>query len=248
MIVNDFLVEYFKEILDFNFTAKVEKEFDDIASGKMQWTKMIDSFYKPFHKSVENALEVSDYSKGEKNLGTDPGSGKPVIVRMGRYGPVVQIGGSDANGDEKPKYASLLKGQQLETITLEEALELFNLPRKLGDFEEKEMIVSIGRFGPYVRHDSKFYSLKKDIDDPYKITSERAIEIINEKRENDKNRVIKIFKEDVDIQILNGRWGPYISYKKQNFKIPKSTEPSTLTKEDCMKIIGSTPVKKKPKK
>jgi DNA topoisomerase-1 len=248
MIVNDFLVEYFKEILDFNFTAKVEKEFDDIASGKMQWTKMIDSFYKPFHKNVENTLEVSDYSKGEKKLGTDPGSGKPVIVRMGRYGPVVQIGENDPNGEEKPKYASLLKGQQLETITLEEALELFNLPRTLGDFEGKEMIVSIGRFGPYVRHDSKFYSLKKGIDDPYKITPERAIELIAEKRETDKNRVIKLFKEDADIQILNGRWGPYISYKKLNFKIPKGTDPNTLSKGDCMKIIESTPVKKKPKK
>jgi DNA topoisomerase-1 len=248
MIVNDFLVEYFKEILDFNFTAKVEKEFDDIASGKMQWTKMIDSFYKPFHKNVEKTLEVSDYSKGEKKLGADPGSGKPVIARMGRYGPVVQIGENDPNGEEKPKFASLLKGQQLETITLEEALELFNLPRKLGDFEGKEMIVSIGRFGPYVRHDSKFYSLKKDIDDPYKVTTERAIEIINEKRETDKNRVIKTFTDNPDIQILNGRWGPYISFKKLNFKIPKGSEPSSLSKEDCMKIIESTAVKKKPKK
>lgn len=248
MIVNDFLVEYFNEILDYNFTAKVEKEFDDIASGKMVWTNMIDGFYKPFHKNVENTLKVSDYSKGERELGIDPVSGKLVIVRMGRYGPIVQIGESAVDGEEKPRFASLLKGQQLETITIEEALDLFKLPRSLGEFEGKEMIVSIGRFGPYVRHDSKFYSLKKDLDDPYKITSERAIELISTKRESDKNKVIKIFKEDANLQILNGQWGPYISYKKKNFKIPKSTDPAKLTLEDCMKLIEATPEKKKSKK
>jgi DNA topoisomerase I len=248
MIVNDFLVEYFKEILDYNFTAKVEKEFDDIATGKMEWTKMIDSFYRPFHKNVENTLKVSEYSKGERELGIDPISGKIVIVRMGRYGPIAQIGENAADSDEKPRFASLIKGQQIETITLEEALDLFKLPRSLADFEGKEMVVSIGRFGPYVRHDSKFYSLKKDIDDPYKITPERAIEIIEIKRESDKNKVIKTFKEDSNLQILNGQWGPYISYKKKNYKITKGMDPTKMTEEDCKKIVESAPEKKKTKK
>jgi DNA topoisomerase-1 len=248
MIVNDFLIEYFKEILDYNFTANVEKDFDNIASGKMEWTKMIDSFYKPFHKRVEKTLEVSDYSKGERQIGIDPSSGKVVIARMGRYGPIVQIGNSNTEDNEKPRYASLLKGQHLETLTLEEALDLFKLPRKLGDYEGKEMVVGIGRFGPYVRHNSKFYSLKKGIDDPYKLTSERAIELIIEKTEQEKNRIIKTFEDDADLHILNGRWGPYIAYKKKNYKIPRKTEPVNLTKEDCYKIINSMPDKKKTKK
>lgn len=248
MIVNDFLVEYFKEILDYNFTAEVEKEFDDIADGKMDWTKMIDDFYGPFHKQVEKTLEVSDYSKGEREIGIDPESGKPVMVRMGRYGPIVQIGESDPESEEKPRYASLLKGQHLETITLEEALELFKLPRSLGNFEDEEMVVGIGRFGPYVRHNNKFYSLKKGIDDPYEIVAERAIELINEKREQDKNRVIKTFDDEPGLQVLNGRWGPYISYNKNNYKIPKGKEAGKLSKEDCLEIIKNTPQKKKPKK
>jgi DNA topoisomerase-1 len=248
MIVNDFLLEYFKEVLDFNFTANVEKDFDNIATGKLEWTKMIDSFYKPFHKTVLNTLEVSEYSKGEHKVGTDPVTGKVVIARMGRYGPIVQIGESDPDTNEKPRYASLLKGQHLETISLDEALALFNLPRSLGNYQEKEMVVSIGRFGPYVRHDAKFYSLKKGVDDPYKITSERAIELIIEKTEQEKNRVIKTFEDNNELQVLNGRWGPYIAYKKKNYKIPKKTEPSKLTKEDCMKIIASAPDKKKSKK
>lgn len=248
MIVNDFLVEYFGDILDYNFTAEVEKDFDNIAQGKADWSKMIDRFYKPFHKQVETTLEVSDYSKGEREIGTDPESGKPVIARMGRYGPIVQIGTADADSDEKPRFASLLKGQHLETITLEEALDLFKLPRSLGEFEGKEMVVGIGRFGPYVRHDSKFVSLKKDIDDPYKISPERAIELILEKREAEKNRIIARFDDEPDLQVLNGRWGPYISYKKKNFKIPKGTDPKSLSREDCMKIIESTPDKKKKTK
>jgi DNA topoisomerase-1 len=248
MIVNDFLLEYFKEIMDYNFTAHVEKEFDNIADGKVEWTKMIDGFYKPFHKKVEKTLEVSDYSKGERQVGIDPKSGKVVIVRMGRYGPIVQIGENDPGNEEKPRYASLLKGQHLETITLEEALDLFKLPRILGDYESKEMVVGIGRFGPYIRHNSKFYSLKKGIDDPYKITPERAIELIVEKTEQEKNRVIKTFEDEADLQILNGRWGPYIAYKKKNYKIPRKTEPSKLTREECFTIINSMPEKKKTKK
>lgn len=248
MIVNDFLVEYFKDILDYNFTAEVEKEFDDIADGKIDWTKMIDDFYVPFHKQVENTLEVSDYSKGEREIGIDPESNKPVIARMGRYGPIIQIGETDPESEEKPRYASLLKGQHLETITMEEALDLFKLPRSLGDFEEKEMMVGIGRFGPYVRHNNKFYSLKRGIDDPYEITSERAIELIKEKREHDKNRLIRTFEDEPELQILNGRWGPYISYKKNNYKIPKGREAAKLSKDDCLEIINKTPQKKKSKK
>jgi DNA topoisomerase-1 len=248
MIVNDFLVAYFDEILDYNFTANVEKEFDDIAAGKMEWTKMIDSFYKPFHKKVEKTLEISDFSNGERALGTDPKSGKPVICRMGRYGPIVQIGINNPESKEKPRFASLLKGQQLETITFEEALDLFKLPRIIGEFEEKEMIAAIGKFGPYIRHNSKFYSLKKNIDNPYKITFERAIELIIEKRESDSLRIIKTFDEDPKLQILNGRWGPYISYQKKNFKIPKGMEPAQLSIEECLKLIENTPIKKKSKK
>lgn len=249
MIVNDFLVQYFEDILDFNFTAGVEKNFDDIAEGKTDWAKMIDKFYKPFHKQVETTLEVSDYTRGEREIGTDPESGKPVITRMGRYGPIAQIGIVDPESDEKPRFASLLKGQHLETITLEEALELFKLPRSVGEFEDAEMIVAIGRFGPYVRHNSKFFSLKKGIDDPYKITAARAIELIQEKREIDKNRVISTFPDEPELQVLNGRWGPYISYKKKNYKIPKGTEAKGLDKEACMKIVNSpAPSKRKPKK
>jgi DNA topoisomerase-1 len=249
MIVNDFLVEHFEVILDFNFTADVEKDFDNIAQGRTDWTRMIDKFYKPFHEQVETTLEVSQYSKGEREVGIDPVSGKPVIARMGRYGPIVQIGGNDPESDEKPRYASLLKGQHLETITLNEALDLFKLPRSLGEFENKEMIVGIGRFGPYVRHDNKFYSLKKDIDDPYKISAERAIELVQEKRETDKNRVISTFADEPGLQVLNGRWGPYISYKKKNYKIPKGANPKELSKDDCLKIINSgVDTKKKTKK
>lgn len=248
MIVNDFLFEYFKEIMDYNFTATVEKEFDEIASGKIEWTKMIDSFYKPFHKTVEKTIEVSNYSKGEREIGIDPGTGKPIVARMGRYGPIVQIGIADTESDEKPRYASLQKGQHLETISLEEALTLFQLPRSLGEFEGNEMVVGIGRFGPYVRHNNKFYSLKKEIDDPYEIDQKRAIELINEKIEQDKNRVIKTFSDEPDLQILNGRWGPYISYNKKNYRIPKKVTPSELTKDDCMKIVSAAPDPKKSKK
>ncbi len=248
MIVNDFLVEYFSEILDYNFTAEVEKEFDEIADGKTDWAKMIDEFYGPFHKQVEKTLEVSEYSKGEREIGVDPESGKLIVARMGRYGPIVQIGESDPESDEKPRYASLLKGQHLETITLEEALDLFKLPRSLGNFEDDEMIVGIGRFGPYVRHKNKFFSLKKGIDDPYEIKPDRAIELIVEKREQDKNRIINTFDDEPDLQVLNGRWGPYISYKKSNYKIPKGQDAAKLSKDDCLEIVKNTPQKKKSKK
>lgn len=244
MIVNDFLIEHFKEILDFNFTAEVEKEFDEIASGKVDWQKMIDSFYVPFHQQVETTLKVSEYTKGERELGKDPESGKMVIARMGRYGPVVQIGEKTENPDEKPRFASMQKGQHIETITLEEALSLFQLPRSLGEYEGKEMVVSVGRFGPYVRHNNAFVSLKRNVDDPYTITAERAIELINEKREKDKNKTVKTFDDDTDLQVLNGRWGPYIAYKKNNYKIPKGKEAASLTKDECLKIIADSDKKK----
>ncbi len=238
MVVTDFLVEHFPNIVDYNFTAKVEKQFDEIAVGEKVWTDMIDKFYKPFHKNVEKTLEESDYKKGERVLGTDPKSGKKVIVRIGRYGPIAQIG--DNEGDEKPKFASLLKGQLIESITLEDALELFKLPRTVGQYEGKDVVIGIGRFGPYVRHDSKFVSLKKE-DDPLSITLERSIELIEEGREKERNKYIKTFDEEPELQVLNGRWGPYIKYDGKNYKIPKGTNAHELTLEQCKKIIKEQP-------
>jgi len=235
MVVNDFLEKHFDDIVNYNFTAKVEEEFDEIANGKLEWPKMIDKFYKPFHKTVEITLETSGKSVGERILGNDPATGKPVSVKIGPYGPMVQLGLKDE--DEKPQFASLQKGQMLETITLSEALALFKLPRELGLFENKKVVVSIGRFGPYVRHDSKFVSLKKE-DDPYTIELDRAIELINEKRDKDSKKTIKTFSEDPDLLVLNGRWGPYISYKKQNYKIPKGTEAANLSYKNCIDIIN----------
>ncbi len=244
MLVNDFLVEQFPEILDFNFTASVEKEFDEIAEGNANWTEMIRSFYKPFHKKIEATLARKDVVKPERLLGNDPQSGKPVYARLARFGAVAQIG--ETNGEEKPRYAQLRKGQNIESITLQEALDLFKLPRNIGEFEGSEMTVSTGRFGPYVLHKSKFYSLRKD-DDPYTIEAERAIAIINEKREKDKNKTIAVFTQDKEMMVLNGRWGPYISYKKQNYRIPKGVDPKSLKYEDCMDIVNEAP-EKKPKK
>ncbi len=245
MIVNDFLLDHFDEVMDYNFTAAVEKEFDEIASGKVQWDNMIDKFYKRFHKKVEKTIETSEKSRGEKNLGNDPETGKPVYVKIGRYGPLAQIG--DSTDEEKPKFASLLKGQHIETISLEEALDLFKLPRTVGNYEDKEVTAAIGRFGPYLRHEGKFYSLKKD-DNPFTIDINRAIEIINEKREKDKNKIIKKFDEDKDLMILNGRWGPYISQGKKNYKIPKDKEPKDLYFDQCQEIIKKAGEPKKKKK
>ena len=245
MIVNDFLVEHFAEILDYNFTATVEKEFDEIADGKMNWNDMIGRFYGSFHKKVEETLTQKEVAKAERLLGTDPESGKSVYARMARFGAVAQIG--DTNGTEKPKYAQLRKGQNIESISLEEALGLFKLPRLLGQFEDSDVTVSTGRFGPYALHKSKFYSLRKG-DDPYTVELDQAIEIIVEKREKDSNKLILQFDKDKELSVLNGRWGPYISYKKDNFKIPRGTDPKTLTYDECMKIIHEAPVKTKKKK
>lgn len=241
MVVNDFLVENFDEIMDYNFTANVEMEFDEIAEGKLVWHEMIDKFYHPFHGKVENALKNSDRSKGERILGTDPQSGKEVSVKIGRFGPLAQLGSAATeNAGEKPQFASLRPGQHLETITLEEALDLFRLPREIGEYEGKKITVAIGRFGPYIRHDSKFVSLGKN-DDPYAVNLNRAIELIETKREKDKNAVIKVFENEPDLKILNGRWGPYIAYKKNNYKISKKISAEKLSLEECFEIINHAP-------
>ena len=245
MVVNDFLVKNFESIMDFGFTANVEAIFDEIADGKVDWQSMIDNFYKEFHKKVEETLENSQRDKGERVLGNDPKTGKKLSVKIGRYGPVAQLG--DVNDEEKPKFAPLLKGQLIETITYDEAMELFKLPREIGEYEEKKLVIGIGRFGPYVKHNNKFYSLKKD-DDPQTIDKERAIQLIEEKRERDRNKYIKTFENHPELEILNGRWGPYISYQKKNYKIPKDTDPSKLSYEDCMKIIENKGKTKKNKK
>ncbi len=241
IVVNDFLIDNFEQIMDYNFTAKVEAEFDDIAEGKKIWNEMIDKFYQPFHGRVENALKNAERSKGERILGTDPKTGKPVSVKIGRYGPLAQIGEvSDDENGEKPQFASLRGGLNLETITLEEALELFKLPRDLGEYENKKVTAAIGRFGPYIRHDSKFVSLGKEYD-PYTVKLDTAIELIEAKREKDRKAIISVFDEEPELRVLNGRWGPYISYKKKNYKIPKTTKAEELSLADCLKIIKEAP-------
>jgi len=238
MIVNDFLIDHFNDILDYNFTASVEKEFDEIAEGNLNWTKMIDKFYRPFHKKVDDTVKTSERTVGERKLGVDPETGKPVIVKIGKFGPLVQIG--EVSDEDKPRFAGLMKDQRIETITLEEALELFKLPRKVGQYEEKEITAAVGRFGPYLLHSSKFYSLKPTTDNPLTVTLNRAIELIEAKREADRNKVIKSFDKEPELQILNGRWGPYISYKKENYKIPKKQDPAALTLDNCMRIISES--------
>ncbi len=247
MVVNDFLIKYFDLIMDFNFTAKVEKEFDEIAEGELVWNDMIRSFYEPFHLKVEGALNEAERTNGVRILGVEPTSGKELSVKIGRFGPLAQLGEA-TEGGEKPQFASLRPGQHLETITLEEALELFKLPRTLGEYEGKKVTVSIGRFGPYVSHDGKFVSLEKNVDDPYSIELDKAILLIEAKREKDKNALIKVFEENPEIKLLNGRWGPYISYKKENYKIPKNTDAATLSLDDCLKLIEKSPAPKKSRK
>ena len=232
VLVNDFLVQHFKGIVDYHFTAKVEKEFDEIAQGFKEWTDMLSNFYGPFHSEVQNTIENADRATHERELGVDPVSGKPISVRVGRFGPLVQIGTAD--DEEKPQFASLRKGQMIETITLEEALELFKLPKKVGVFEDKEMTVAIGRFGPYIRHNSSFYSLPKGLD-PLDVEEEQAIQIIEEKRQKDKDKVIRVFEENAEARIENGRWGPFVRFGKQNLKIPKGTEVEKITYADVLK-------------
>jgi DNA topoisomerase-1 len=253
VVVTDFLVKHFSGIMNYNFTAFVEKEFDEIAEGSLVWHQMIDNFYKPFHRKVVETTENSERHSGERILGTDPKTGKQVSVRIGRYGPMAQLGESNTDDDnaEKPRFAKLRKDQRLETVELDEVLELFKLPRALGEYEDHEIVIGVGRFGPYARHKGSFYGLKKGEDDPHTITLERAIELIETKREADRKKVIKTFEENEEVRVLNGRWGPYISYQKNNYKIPKTTDPESLTLDDCMKLIekgtGKTKTKKKKK-
>ena len=244
MIVNDFLVQHFENIIDYSFTAQVEEEFDKIANGQNEWDEMIDAFYHPFHDKVEKTKEDAERPQG-RELGIDPKTGKKVFARLGRFGPIVQIGeSSDEEGAEKPQFASLRHDQLLETITLEDALELFKLPRTVGEYEDQEIVVAIGRFGPYVRHDGKFASLGKE-DDPYTITRDRAVELIEAKRKADAEKFIKVFDENPDVQVLNGRYGPYIKVGKKNVKIPKGTEPASLTLEQCLELAEKAPEKKR---
>ena len=245
VIVNDFLQEYFPSIMDYNFTATVEETFDKIAEGEEKWNEGIGSFYKTFHPDVEKVSNLRLERKvGERFLGNDPKTGKPLSVKIGRFGPVVQLGSADA--DEKPQFASLNKDQSINTITLDEALKLFDLPRDLGEFEGATITVAVGRFGPYVKHAGKFVSIPKDMT-PETITLEEAQQLIVEKRETEAKKVLRTFDEEPEMEILNGRFGVYISYKKKNYKIPKGTDTDTLTLADCLKIVedeGNAPKKK----
>ncbi len=246
MIVNDFLIEHFPDITNFSFTAEIEQEFDEIANGKLKWQKMLSGFYTPFHKTVTKTelVERSSVQNKSKELGVDPKTGKNVYVKLGKYGAYVQVGENpDDNGGEKPKFAALRQGQFIENITLEAALELLKMPRDLGVFEEKPVVANIGRFGPYVLHDKKFISIPKG-EDPYIITPERAVELIHAKREADANRLIKAFEGNEEIQILNGRFGPYIKAGKKNVKIPKGKTPADLTLEECITLAANAPEKK----
>ena len=246
MIVNDFLVEHFSEVTNFSFTAEIEEHFDEIAAGKLKWKKMIDGFYKPFHKLVVKTekVERSSVQNKSRELGTDPKTGKKIYAKLGRFGAYVQIGENPEDGNpEKPKFASLRNGQFLENITLEDALELFKLPREVATFEELPVMANVGRFGPYVQHNKKFVSIPKG-EDPYTITGERAVELIQNKREADANKTIKAFEGNDEVQVLNGRYGPYIKAGKKNVKIPKDKVPAELTLEECLELAANAPEKK----
>ena len=237
IVVNDFLLQYFPEIMDYNFTAEVEKQFDDIAEGKTEWTQMMKNFYKDFEPEVEKTINAkSEHKVGERLLGKDPQNGKPVFVKIGRFGPVVQIGAAD--DEEKPRFAQMKKDQSLETITLKEALELFKLPRSLGEFEGTDVTIGTGRFGPYVLHNKKYVSLPKNCD-PMSITLEEAVRLIQEKRQAEAERHLKHFDEEPELEILNGRYGPYIAYKGVNYRLPKalSERAKELTVEECMAVV-----------
>ncbi|MBC6401706.1 MAG: type I DNA topoisomerase [Ekhidna sp.] len=247
MVVNDFLVDHFPNVIDYHFTADVEQQFDDIAHGKTIWNQMIDGFYGRFHLTVEKSqgLDRSEINQ-VRALGKDPKTGEKIYARHGKYGAYVQKG-ELVEGEEKPQYASLKHGQFMDTITLEEALELFKLPRRVGVFENKEIVAAIGRFGPYIRHDGKFVSLKKE-QDPLTVSETEAIELIREKREADINKYIKTFDDDPEVFVLNGRYGPYIKFGKKNVKIPKDKKPEELTFEECKELAEKAPEKKNRRK
>ena len=240
MVVNDFLMEYFPAIMDYNFTANVEEEFDSIADGKMDWHKMLKSFYKDFEPTVENTMKArSEHKAGERVLGEDPKTHKPVMVKIGRYGPLVQIGSADDK--EKPLFAQLPKDKSLESITLEEALELFRLPRTIGKFEGSNVTIGTGRFGPYVLHKKKYVSIPKDVD-PLEITLEQAVALIEAEKKAEKQRHLKTFAEDAKLEVMNGRYGPYLAYDGKNYRLPKSMHDKVdaMTYEECMAIINKS--------
>ena len=246
-VVNDFLEEYFPNIMNYNFTAGIEERFDEIAEGKLRWQNEIANFYKPFHESVEKIANLRlEHRVGERILGNDPVSGRVVSVKIGRFGPLVQIGTTD--DADKPLFASLPSDKSVNSITLDEALELFKLPRTLGEFEGKEVVVSAGRFGPYVKHDGKYVSIPASLS-PLSITLEEAQELIEKKRQDDSNKILATYSEEPGLQVLNGRFGPYIAFNKKNYKIPKGTDAASLTLEQCREIIAkqdAEPTAKKP--
>ena len=245
IVVNDFLVEFFPSVINYNFTAKVEENFDKIAEGKAKWNESIADFYNVFHPIVEETANMRmEHKAGERVLGVDPKSGRQISVKIGRYGAMAQIGTPDE--EEKPIFASLQKSQSIESITLEETLKLFELPRNLGEFREKDVIIGVGRFGPYIRHNNKFVSLPKGVD-PLEIQMDEAIVLIEDKEKKDAEKIIKIFEEEPGLEVLNGRFGPYIKFEKSNYKIPKGTDPKELTIDDCKKIIAEGGKDKKSK-
>ncbi len=245
LVVNDFLMQYFPDIMDYNFTANVEQQFDKIAEGKAKWATMIKKFYKDFDPIVEKTMNIrAEHKAGERELGIDPKSGKPVFVKIGRFGPIVQIGRADDK--EKPQFAQLPADKSMESITLDEAMELFKLPRTLGDFEGKAVMVGAGKYGPYILHNKKYVSLPKD-EDPLTVTLETAIELIDQKRKQDDERHLKKFDEDPKLEVMNGRYGPYICYDGKNYRMPKSmhAKAAELTFEQCMQVVNTTASKKK---
>ena len=246
MIVNDFLIRYFPAILDYHFTAQVEEKFDDIAEGKERWNDDIEQFYADFHPNIEKVSSLRlEHKVGERMLGKDPKTGKPVSVKIGRYGPVVQLGSSEDK--EKPRFASLLKDQSMATITLEQALKMFELPRTLGTFEDEVVTVAVGKFGPYVKHGKEYASIPKDLS-PQEVSLQQAVQLIMNKREAEVQKIIKTFEEEPELQVLNGRFGPYICYQKQNYKIPRKLDAAALTLDECRAIIADEANASKPKR
>ena len=243
IVVNDFLMENFKDIMEFDFTAKVEAEFDKIAAGKKEWSKMMKSFDKEFEPQVDKVMNSrQEHKAGEREIGIDPKSGKPVFVKIGRFGPVVQIGSAD--DAEKPRFAQMPKDKTMDSLTLEEALELFRLPRELDEYEGEKIVIGMGRFGAYVLYNKQYVSLPKDAD-PLTITLDEAIVLIEEKKSQEQQRHIKTFEEDAMMEVLNGRYGPYISYDGQNYRLPKPfhARAAELTYEECKRIVDETPVR-----
>ncbi|MBR6494012.1 MAG: DNA topoisomerase I, partial [Prevotella sp.] len=237
IVVNDFLIKHFPDIMDYGFTARVEQDFDKIAEGKTDWNQMMTKFYKQFEPTVEKVIKArSEHKAGERQLGIDPKSGKPVFVKIGRFGPVVQIGAADDK--EKPRFAQLPTNKTMETVTLEDALSQFQLPRTVGQFEDNDVVIGVGRFGPYIMHDKKFVSLPKGVD-PMAITLDESVALIQEKRQQEEKRHLKTFAEDAKLEILNGRYGPYIAYDGKNYRLPKNlhARAAELSYEEAMKIV-----------